>query len=153
MWYYYTLAAVLITEHVGRKFGSPRPSRLLRAVLNAFQPAVEWLAIRWADAMCFLALIDLPDLWIDVVSILRPLAGLVCLPVTFGQAIDKRVLAMRRPKTYLWGCALVVFLMCAHFVFSDTSLLIAADAIVVLLATYNTYSEKKFTEETRAYEE
>lgn len=143
MWSYYAIATVLIAEHIGRKFGSPRPSWLLRAALNALQPVVEWLAVCWADAMCFLVLIDIPDIWLDVVAILRPLTALVCLPVTFGHAVDKRVLAMRRPITYLWGSMLVLLLVCAHFVFTDTSLLLAADVIVLLLATYNTYVEKK----------
>ena len=134
MWYY-VLVGVLLAEHIGRKFDIPRPSRLLRTVLNAVQPTVEWLAVCWADAMCFLALVNL--IWVDIMAIARPLVGFVYLPVAFCNAVDKRIKAVRRPITYLWGSLLVVLLVCAHFVYTQQTLLLAADAMLVLLATYN----------------
>lgn len=136
MWYY-ALAAILLAEHLGRKFKAPRPSRLLRAVVNAVQPTVEWLAVCWADAMCFLTLMNMTDIWMDILVIARPLSALVGLPVVFCNAVDKRVLATRRPIAYLWGCVLVGLLAGAHFVYTMDARMLAADVTVVLMATYN----------------
>jgi hypothetical protein len=139
---YYVLACLLVVffaEHLGRKFGGPRPSALLQRAYDAAVPVVKWVAGRMTDALCFLAVIDLAELFTTAKAVLQPSLALVGLPLDFVGAVALRITEVERPITFVTGSVLVAALAVAHIFYPHRiALILAADALVAVFAVYNT---------------
>lgn len=140
------VGCVFVIEHITRKIGWLQPSTCMRFVYDRMLPIVVWIARRVADMLCFLAVIDLDELYETLDALVQPSLLLVFLPFEFVRAIYMYILELKRPITFFTGLALLLALGYAHTLYPERiEILLAADGLVVLFALYNTLLPTKTT--------
>lgn len=111
-----------VLEHVGRRNNMVwlRVSWYVSCVVQWLRPIAVWLGQRWADAMTFLAVIDLYEMVVTFNAMIEPLWQFMRIPFVIRDAAIARanhvatVWHMRLGQTIFAVLALLVYLFPEH---------------------------------------